>query len=287
MDQLFTAAINDGLIKGCALLVGDATKIFYKKSFGDVKEDSIFELGTFTQAIFTATATMMLTAEKHLNLNAPAGKYIHVFAEEGKEKITLKQLLKHTSGLARTKAYLKEGLSREQILEKVCYEDLVSPPAFEQHYSELGFIVLGAVIEAISGLTLNEFLAEKFVKPFSLTGTSFQENVPILGHTGLKSTIEDCYKIIAYIANCYSEKDSSVPKQVVDEFVGVKARYKLGWEKEEATPRTIKIISDTGCAAWFDLEKGLILELFTHGGSRDSLEKWFPMVYAELTKSPV
>jgi CubicO group peptidase (beta-lactamase class C family) len=277
-DELIKSAVSAGIFELAAVLIGNSEKVLYHKAFGGANEDSIFNIGTLTQSICTSLILMRLVAEKHLNLNSAVAKYLSEFGEEGKDKVTLKQLLKHTSGLPKSGKYLASGLTVAEIIEKVCYEELEFPPAFEKMRSDLGYIILGAVIEKISGMQLQDFFRSKIAAPLDLSKTSFQVsgNGAVLGHTGLSSTTSDCWKIASAILQSYYDEKPFIPKLVIDDFIGPKARYKLGWEKDPNISTGIMTISDTGCFLWMDLEKKLIIEIFTSGKNNEAAIKWFP-----------
>ncbi|MBI2342698.1 MAG: beta-lactamase family protein [Deltaproteobacteria bacterium] len=277
-DELIKNALNAGMFESACVLVGNSEKVLYHKAFGGAGEDSIFNIGTLTQSICTSLILMQLVAEKHLNLNSSVAKYLPEFGEEGKNKVTLKQLLKHTSGLPKSGKYLNEDLSVLEITERICYEELEFPPAFEKMKSDLGYIILGAVIEKISGMKFQDFFESKIAGPLGLSKTSFPiaGSRAVLGHTGLSSTASDCWKIATAILQSYSDEREFIPKPVIDEFIGPKARYKLGREKDQLISTGIMMISDTGCFLWMDLEKKLIIEIFTSGKNTEAAIKWIP-----------
>lgn len=251
------------------ILTGNAEIITKLEASGSLTKEQTFQLGTLTEPLVTSLSAMILMAEDKMTLNSLVTKYLPEFGQEGKEDVTIKQLLKHTSGLAVNASYLHEGLSKEEIFDRLYYEQLEKPPGFERRPSLLGFCVLGAIIEKISGKSLDDFFNEKIVLPLGLQNSSFEKKTAILGYTGFISTAEDCWKIASSILANYTEEEPKktliIPKPILDEFIGIKARYKLGWDKGEPPVPTsaIGMFSDTGCALWIDLKENKIVEVFT------------------------
>ena len=109
VDSIIEQAIADGNIPGAVLLVGHDGRVIYRKAYGHraleprrelMTLDTIFDLASLTKVIATTTAVMQLMELGKIRLNDPVAKYIPDFAQNGKDDISIRQLLTHYSGLA-------------------------------------------------------------------------------------------------------------------------------------------------------------------------------------------
>src|SRR6516225_2402358 len=109
VDSVIEQAIADGNIPGAVLVVGHNGKVVYRKAYGAraleprrelMTLDTIFDLASLTKVIATTTAVMQLVELGKVRMNDPVAKYLPEFAQNGKDDITVRQLLTHYSGLA-------------------------------------------------------------------------------------------------------------------------------------------------------------------------------------------
>ena len=108
VDAVIGQAMHDGQIPGAVLLVGHNGHVIYRKAYGDraleprreaMTLDTIFDLASLTKVIVTTIAVMQLVEQGKVRLNDPVAKYLPEFARNGKEDITVRQVLTHYSGL--------------------------------------------------------------------------------------------------------------------------------------------------------------------------------------------
>ena len=109
VDSIIEQAISDGNIPGAVLVVGHDGAVIYRKAYGNralepkrepMTLDTVFDLASLTKVIATTTAVMQLVEQGKVRMNDPVAKYLPEFAQNGKEDITVRQLLTHYSGLA-------------------------------------------------------------------------------------------------------------------------------------------------------------------------------------------
>ena len=109
VDSIIQQAISDGNIPGAVLVVGHNGNIIYRKAYGNralephhelMTLDTVFDLASLTKVVATTTAVMQLFELGKIRLDDPVAKYMPEFAQNGKEDITVRQLLTHYSGLA-------------------------------------------------------------------------------------------------------------------------------------------------------------------------------------------
>jgi CubicO group peptidase (beta-lactamase class C family) len=150
--------------------------------------ETIFDLASLTKALATTTAVMLLADEGRVALDDAVAKWIPHFGERDKERVTLRHLLTHSSGLHPWRGFHETLLERERkkgerwigtpaakewILESICRSALVHEPGSAAVYGDLDFIVLGALVEAASGRPLEAFCRERVFEPLGMRETRF------------------------------------------------------------------------------------------------------------------
>ena len=182
VDGIVQEAIRDGQIPGAVVLVGHDGEIIYHKAFGEraleprreaMTEDTIFDVASLTKVIATTTAVMQLAEKGQIRVNDPVVKYIPEFAENGKEEITVRELLTHHSGLPKDLDLSQPWEGRETALRMAYADKPTYPPGSRFLYSDVNFIVLGALVERVSGLSLDEYCQKNIFTPLQMTRTRF------------------------------------------------------------------------------------------------------------------
>jgi len=182
VDGIVQEAIRDGQIPGAVVLVGHDGEIIYHKAFGEraleprreaMTEDTIFDVASLTKVIATTTAVMQLAEKGQIRVNDPVVKYIPEFAENGKEEITVRELLTHHSGLPKDLDLSQPWEGRETALRMAYADKPTYPPGSRFLYSDVNFIVLGALVERVSGLSLDEYCQKNIFTPLQMAHTRF------------------------------------------------------------------------------------------------------------------
>ena len=160
--------------------------------------DTVFDLASLTKPLATTTALMLLVDEGAIALDDPVAKVLPSFAERGKEAVSFRHLLSHSSGLKPWRAFhelliQKERKSgerllgtpegREWIIDRVLRSALVHEPGQAAVYGDLDFIVLGAAVEALSKQPLERFCEERIFEPLGMKDTRFFP-IPVDGAGG-------------------------------------------------------------------------------------------------------
>lgn len=122
-----------------------------------MRKDTIFDIASITK-IFTSIAVMQLFEEGTLSIEDAVVTYIPEFAENNKEKITIRQLLTHTSGFESGIPLYKMGKTREERIAIVLKHGLVNLPGTNYKYSDLNMITLGVLVERLTGQRLDEYI---------------------------------------------------------------------------------------------------------------------------------
>jgi uncharacterized protein YbbC (DUF1343 family)/CubicO group peptidase (beta-lactamase class C family) len=181
-DAAIEQAIHDGTIPGAVLVVGHAGKVIYRKAYGEraleprreaMTEDTIFDVASLTKVICTTTAVMQLMERGEVRLNDPVAKYLPEFAANGKEDITLRQLLTHYSGLAPDLDLKTAWSGKNTAYGMANGEARQDAPGSKFSYSDINFIVLGELVEKVSGQRLDEYCERGIFAPLGMTHTRY------------------------------------------------------------------------------------------------------------------
>ncbi len=182
IDTAVAAAIAEKQMPGCVVCIGRRGKIVWLKAYGDrqiaprreaMTTDTLFDLASLTKPIATASCVMMLVERGDLELDEPASRYLKDFTGQSKEKVTVRQLLLHTSGLTPDNALSDYQDGSEAAWRNICKLNLLSPPGERFRYSDVGFIVLGKVVERVSKKPLNTFARENLFTPLGMSESGF------------------------------------------------------------------------------------------------------------------
>src|SRR5215831_15159765 len=163
IDQLMQHAVQRGDVPGAVILVLHRGEIVYRKAHGlrakkpaaeQMTVDTVFDLASLTKPIATATSILLLAERGKLQLTDKAAAHWPEFGQNGKDRITIEQLLTHTSGLIADnpeKDYLD---GKAKALERICQLKLIAEPGERFIYSDVSYIVLGELVQRISGSPL-------------------------------------------------------------------------------------------------------------------------------------
>ena len=283
VEESFDRAIAEGVFPGAVLLVGKDDAVVYERAFGNrslvpektpMLTGTIFDLASLTKPLATSVALMLLVHEKKLRLDDQVTRVIPMYGVFGKSLTTFRHLLNHTAGLPAWKAYFEEVRKGEKsgrinfvasraaknyVYEQIHRERPEAAPGTRTAYSDLGFIVLGEVVEILTGKTLDRFCQEKIFKPLELRSTGFgdltqmrtrglqpaaemiapTEICPwrkkllcgevhddnayamggVAGHAGLFSSARDIHALLARLSQCLLGKDNFLPQSLLREFL--------------------------------------------------------------------
>lgn len=180
VDPIIQQAIHDGQIPGAVVLIGHNGQVVYRKAYGNrsleprrelMTTDTVFDLASLTKVIATTTSVMQLVERGKIRVSDPVSKYLAEFAQNGKEDITVRQLLTHYSGLA-PDLDLKTPWSGKDTAYKMAFAEKPETPG-QFVYSDIGFIVLGALVEQVSGQSLDAYTAAHVFMPLKMTRTRY------------------------------------------------------------------------------------------------------------------
>ena len=171
----------DSAFPGAVVAVGNHNRIALLAAVGHyglddprpMTPETVFDLASLTKVIGLTTACMLLVDQKRLDLDAPVQHYLPEFTGKGKDKVTIRHLLTHSSGLPAWRPLFRETETREAALALVDSTPLDTVPGVRYVYSDLGAIVLTQVVERITKTRLDQYLDTAVFKPLGMTTTRY------------------------------------------------------------------------------------------------------------------
>lgn len=181
MDAAIEQAISNKRLPGGVLWL-ERRGATYRKAYGNrmvlpsietMTEDTIFDAASLTKVVATTPAIMLLVERGKLKLDEPVTTYLPGFGEHGKEAITVRHLLTHTSGLRPGIPGRPEWEGYEKAISLAIAERPVAKAGTVFRYSDINFILLGELVRRVSGQPLNEFARSEIFRPLKMNDTSF------------------------------------------------------------------------------------------------------------------
>jgi CubicO group peptidase (beta-lactamase class C family) len=275
-------AVEQGVFPGAVVLAAKNEEVVFERAFGfrslvpektTLQPTTVFDLASLTKPLATTLAVMLLAREGKIRIDDRVTRFLPTFGVFGKNLTTVRQLLTHSSGLPAWKPYYQEVIKEEKagkihfvasrgaknyVMRLIHREKPLQPPGKHCLYSDLGFMVLGELVETVTGLTLDRFCLERIYKPLALRSTGFvdltqlrtrrleavtesiapTEQCPwrkkilcgevhddnayamggVAGHAGLFSSAQDVHGLLACLSRCLRGKDNFLPRSIVEEF---------------------------------------------------------------------
>lgn len=243
VDLVINKAIEDKSFPGAVVLVWKDGQTIFEKAYGNftydltspkVKTNTIYDLASLTKVVATTTAAMICYDRNLISLDDRVIKFIPEFGENGKENITIKNLMIHNSGLPAWKKFYGRDLKYDDVINEIYSSQLEYKPGEKTVYSDLGIITLGKIIEKVTGMKLDTFCRDEIFFPLKMNSTFFNPNdslkifcAPtetdnywrmktlqgevhdetsamlngVAGHAGLFSTADDLAKLMSVLIN--------------------------------------------------------------------------------------
>ena len=185
IDRVIQRGLDAGGYPGAAVVVGRKGATVWQKGFGHlgwtadspavVPDQSIYDLASLTKVIGTTTAAMILYDEGKLVLDEKVTHYLpDVHRAACKDEVTVRELLEHRSGLPAGRELWRHAHTPEEARQMVLDTPLEYRPDHGQVYSDLGADILGWVVEAVAGVPLDRFLADRVFTPLGMNDTGFR-----------------------------------------------------------------------------------------------------------------
>jgi len=183
VDSIIQASIDNHEVPGAVLIVGHDGQVVYRKAYGmrsleptrsPMTVDTIFDIASLTKVVATTTAAMQLVEQGKLRLNDPVVKYIPEFGQNGKNDITVRDLMTHYSGLPPSLDLKSPWSGRDTGYSMAFSIAPIGAPESRFVYSDVDYIVLGALIERLTGNPLDSYCAQNIFAPLGMIKTAFR-----------------------------------------------------------------------------------------------------------------
>jgi len=182
IDAVVTDAIAAHQLPGAVVVVGRGETILFRKAYGNrsvapatepMTLDTIFDLASMTKIVATAPAVMLLVEEGRIRLADPVVTYIPEFAKNGKDRITVRDLLTHMSGLRPDLDLGSDWKGYGEAIRLACEEAPTDPPGRRFVYSDINFFLLGEIVARVSGRPFADFVRDRILTPLDMRETTF------------------------------------------------------------------------------------------------------------------
>ena len=168
---------------GAVVLIGHDGQVVYRKAFGErslvperrpMAVDTIFDMASMTKVMATTTAVMQLVEQGKIVLSAPVSDYWPEFKQNGKELVTIRELMTHYSGLPPDLELKPAWTGYDTAMQMIVAAQLNVPPGTRFIYSDINFETLGEIVRRVSGESLDVYCAEHIFKPLGMKDTLFK-----------------------------------------------------------------------------------------------------------------
>ena len=182
VDHLIERAMQAGEIPGAVAVVGHDGEVVYRRAFGKrgfganaepMTLDTIFDMASMTKVMATAPSVMRMVELGQFRLNDPISRYIPECAANGKDDVTIRELLTHFSGLPPDLDLKRPWSGYATGIRMACAEGLDSPPGSTFVYSDINFILLGELVARQSHMPLPQYAQTFFYEPLGMKHTRF------------------------------------------------------------------------------------------------------------------
>jgi len=185
IDKEFKTALENGVFPSAELLVAPKGETLMHSYYGDAREQTCFDIASITKPFATATIAMMLVAEGLIKFEDTVYQWLAGAREPEHKLITVRNLLNHTSGLPAWQPYYQElplsligtEAGKRLILESCYSEHLKAEPNKKTIYSDIGYIVLGEILEQAGDAPLDALFSQFVARPLGLEDTFYIRKV--------------------------------------------------------------------------------------------------------------
>ena len=188
IDSILQTKVNLDEIPGAVIEIKKGNEIVYEQSYGYAQKydynhkllsptekmtiNHLFDIASLTKVIGTTTSIMLLTDRGLLKTEDPVYKYIKAFDTSDKREITIRNLLTHTAGLYEWYPLYYRAANKLESYKLIGELPLIFPVGKQRRYSDLGFVILGEIIEIVSGQSLEKFEEQNIFLPLHMKNTT-------------------------------------------------------------------------------------------------------------------
>jgi serine-type D-Ala-D-Ala carboxypeptidase len=189
IDSILNSQVNNDKIPGAVVEIKQGDDVIMEKAYGFAQKydyehhllpepdsmttGTLFDLASLTKVVGTTTSIMLLVDRGLINIDDPVSKYVPAFGSPAKASITIRHLLTHTAGLYEWYPMYYRAHNKEQTFKLIGELPLAFPVGAGRHYSDLGFTILGEIIEKVSGMPLDQFEEQNIFIPLGMSHTLY------------------------------------------------------------------------------------------------------------------
>jgi CubicO group peptidase (beta-lactamase class C family) len=183
-DSIVESGISQGVYPGAVLVVGQGNRILHRRGFGHLTWDqrspvprpdsTLWDLASLTKVVATTSAVMRLVESGQVALDAAVDRYLPRFRGGSRSGVTVRMLLDHTSGLPSYREFFREAPTRDSAIALLYATPLRNAPGRVTTYSDLNFMLLGLLVEAVSGEGLDRFASREVFSPAGMRLAGFR-----------------------------------------------------------------------------------------------------------------
>jgi CubicO group peptidase (beta-lactamase class C family) len=185
IDATVRDGIKRGLYPGAVVVIGRRDSVLYARGYGHYTwspaspvpdpDSTMWDIASITKVVATTSAAMRLVDRGKLDLDAPVRRYLPRFSGGPKNRVTVRMLLDHTSGLrSYVPFYAKARRSRARVIDLLYAEPLVRAPGDSAEYSDLNALLMGLLLEKVSGVPLDQLARREVFSPLRMTWTMYK-----------------------------------------------------------------------------------------------------------------
>lgn len=192
-DSIVRSGVTRGIYPGAVLLIGRHDGVIHAEPFGHLTwrasapvpspDSTLWDLASLTKVVGTMPAVLQLLATGQLALDAPVARYLPRYAGGGRELITVRMLLDHSSGLASYLPFFKLTPTRDSAIALLDRQTPRRTPGTRAEYSDLNFLLLGQIIEAVTGQSLEDIVRHRVLEPAGLAPMLYRPPPTLADHT--------------------------------------------------------------------------------------------------------
>jgi CubicO group peptidase (beta-lactamase class C family) len=193
VDAIVRQGIRQGVYPGAVVVIGRKDSVLYARGYGHftwnpsspvpTPDSTLWDIASITKVMGTTSAAMRLVDARRLSLDAPVRQYLPQFSGGPKDRVTVRMLLDHTSGLRSYVPFFKQARTRDGAKALLYAEPLTRQPGRNAVYSDLNAILLGLVVETVSGLPLDSLVTREVFEPLELRETIYRPPASIRRRT--------------------------------------------------------------------------------------------------------
>jgi CubicO group peptidase (beta-lactamase class C family) len=198
VDAAIRAGIKRGLYPGAVVIIGRHDRILYQHGYGHFTWSrrsavpspvtTLWDLASLSKVVGTAAVALRLVDQGRLDLDTPVAQYLPAFSGGDKDRVTVRMLLDHTSGLRPFIPFYRTAASREEAITELLADSLRRTPGSAPEYSDLNAILLGLVLERVGGMPLDSLVAAQVTGPLGLHSTVYRPAPVLLRRIAPSST---------------------------------------------------------------------------------------------------